>query len=159
MSGPVAHDVFLNFYERWTRQCVKFGRLDPLDPSQIDISEPAGSWSCQLFRSITSDSASFQPQNCQTLNAKKGRLVEASIAQAYVNMIRNAERFVYIENQYFMGSAYAWLSDSSTNCDHIIPAEIAQKVVEKILQGERFVAYIVIPMFPEGDPASAPIQV
>ena len=33
-----------------------------------------------------------------------------------------------------------------------------QKVVEKIRMNERFIAYIVIPMFPEGDPASAPIQ-
>ncbi len=30
--------------------------------------------------------------------------------------------------------------------------------MDKILLGERFCAYIVIPMFPEGDPASAPIQ-
>ena len=80
-------------------------------------------------------------------------------AQAYVQTIRNAENFLYIENQYFMGSAFAWLSENDTNCHHVIPAEIAQKIVEKIYLGERFVAYIVIPMFPEGDPASAPIQV
>ena len=81
------------------------------------------------------------------------------LAQAYVQMIRNADNFIYIENQYFMGSAYAWLSDTDTNCHHIIPAEIAQRIVEKIYAGERFVAYIVIPMFPEGDPTSGPIQV
>ncbi len=33
------------------------------------------------------------------MNSKKGRVVEASIAHAYVQMIRNAERFIYIENQ------------------------------------------------------------
>ena len=44
-------------------------------------------------------------------------------------MIRNAENFIYIENQYFLGSAYAWLSDVETNADHTIPAEIAQKVI------------------------------
>ena len=43
-------------------------------------------------------------------------------------MIRNAENFIYIENQYFLGSAYAWLNDFETNADHPIPAEIAQKV-------------------------------
>jgi len=46
-------------------------------------------------------------------------------------MIRNAENFLYIENQYFLGSAYAWLSDVETNADHTIPAEIAQKVKRK----------------------------
>ena len=88
-----------------------------------------------------------------------GRLVDDSILQAYVQMIRNAENFIYIENQYFMGSAFAWLSESDTNCRHIIPVEIVQKIIDKIQLGQRFVAYIVIPMFPEGDPTSAPIQV
>jgi len=73
-------------------------------------------------------------------------------------MIRNAEDSIYIENQYFMGSAYAWLSENDTNCRHTIPAELVQKIVDKIHLGQRFVAYIVIPMFPEGDPTSAPIQ-
>ena len=31
--------------------------------------------------------------------------------QAYITSIRNAERFIYIENQYFMGSAYQWTKD------------------------------------------------
>ncbi len=33
------------------------------------------------------------------------------------------------------------------------------QIAQKIAANERFVAYIVIPMFPEGDPTSAPIQV
>ena len=74
-------------------------------------------------------------------------------------MIRNAENFIYIENQYFMGSANFWSEDDTTNCKHLIPVEIAQKIIEKIHARQRFVAYIVIPMFPEGDPTSAPIQV
>jgi len=28
-----------------------------------------------------------------------GRMVDSSIAQAYIQMIRNAENFIYIENQ------------------------------------------------------------
>ncbi len=92
------------------------------------------------------------------LNGKKGRLVEASIATAYIQSIRNAENFIYMENQYFLGSAYSWLQDSDNNCNHTIPREITQKVVDKIYQNERFCAYICIPMFPEGNPASAPIQ-
>ena len=40
-----------------------------------------------------------------------------------------------------------------------MPAEIAEKIVEKILAGEEFRAYIVIPLHPEGDPATMPLQV
>ena len=39
-------------------------------------------------------------------------MVEESISRAYVKLIRTAERFIYIENQYFLGSAYAWHTDS-----------------------------------------------
>ena len=41
---------------------------------------------------------------------------------------------------------------------HTIPREIAQRIVEKIEAGKDFKAYIVVPMFPEGDPSSGPIQ-
>ena len=43
---------------------------------------------------------------------KKSTLMEESINRAYVKLIRTAERFIYIENQYFLGSAYAWPTDS-----------------------------------------------
>ena len=38
-------------------------------------------WRCQIFRSITSDSAVFEPEKTKVLNAKKGRLVDASIGE------------------------------------------------------------------------------
>ena len=66
------------------------------------------------------------------MNSKKGRQVDSSIAQAYIQMIRNAVHFIYIENQYFLGSAYAWMMNDDVNCNHTIPSEIAQKICEKI---------------------------
>jgi phospholipase D1/2 len=75
-----------------------------------------------------------------------------------IQQIRNAKNFLYMENQYFLGSAFEWLDDRSTVCHNLIPIEIAYRVVEKINSGEMFTAYIVIPMFPEGDPLSAASQ-
>ena len=92
------------------------------------------------------------------MNSKKGRQVDSSIAQAYIQLIRHAEHFIYIENQYFLGSAYSWLINDDVNCHHTIPSEITQRIVEKIRMNQRFTAYVMIPMFPEGDPASMPIQ-
>ena len=164
VEGPIAHDVFLNFYERWAKQGVSYGQLGFIDTNIVDISapapveDPAREWNCQFFRSITSDSAVFEPNRATHLNSKKGRMVDSSIAQAYIQMIRHAQNFIYIENQYFLGSAYCWKQNDDVNCHHTIPSEIAQKIVDKIYLNERFTAYICIPMFPEGDPASAPIQ-
>lgn len=166
VEGPIAYDIFRNFHERWQQQGTSYGSLDSIDQSKIDVHSPApsslmdphNSWNVQLFRSISSDSAKFSKKESKCLNTKHSQLVESSIQQAYVQMIRNAENFIYIENQYFFGSAFCWLSDNSTKCKHIIPNEIAHKIVTKIRTGERFCAYILIPMFPEGDPASSASQ-
>ena len=48
--------------------------------------------------------------------------------------------------------------DQNTEAQHIIPREIAQRVVESISQKKLFKVYIVIPMFPEGDPSSLSVQ-
>ena len=68
-------------------------------------------------------------QSQMVLTTKNGKIVDQSITQvhnsinlnlkvfvhplwqAYITSIRNAERFIYIENQYFMGSAYQWTKD------------------------------------------------
>ena len=44
-------------------------------------------------------------------------MIEESISRAYVKLIRTAERFIYVENQYFLGSAYAWHTDSEVGPD------------------------------------------
>lgn len=37
-------------------------------------------------------------------------LIDMSIHTAYVKAIRTAQHFIYIENQYFIGSSYNWSS-------------------------------------------------
>lgn len=73
-------------------------------------------------------------------------------AQAYVHHIRRAQHFVYIENQYFLGSCFEWAASKDVGCSHTVCAELTQKICAKIRAGERFTAYVVQPMFPEGDP-------
>jgi len=132
-----------------------------VNPEAVSVlADPGKEWNVQLFRSITSDSAVLDCSKMErlVLTSKKGRVVEQSITQCYIQSIRNAQNFIYIENQYFMGSAFQWLQDSGTLCNHTIPAEIVTKIINKMHAGERFTAYIVIPMWPEGDPTSIPMQ-
>lgn len=44
----------------------------------------------------------------QNLVCGKNVLIDMSIHTAYVKAIRAAQHFVYIENQYFIGSSYNW---------------------------------------------------
>jgi phospholipase D1/2 len=64
VEGIIAYDVFLNFEERWNQQGLKFGDLIKIHEMSVDINapldeDPGRLWNCQLFRSITSDSAVF----------------------------------------------------------------------------------------------------
>ena len=59
--------------------------------------------------------------------------------RAYTEAIRRAKRFIYIENQYFMGSAYGWLDDQDVHCYNVIPMEIAQQICEAIAESRRYV--------------------
>jgi len=167
VEGPIARDVLENFIERWVRQGEGMPPLindvfcSKINPQAVAVLEdPSKEWNVQLFRSITSDSADLKQEGRErlVLTSKKGRLVEQSITQAYIQMIRHAKNFLYIENQYFMGSAFQWLEDYNVLCNHTIPVEIVAKLRTKMAAGERFTAYIVIPMWPEGDPTSAPMQ-
>lgn len=44
----------------------------------------------------------------QNLMCGKNVLIDMSIHTAYVKAIRAAQHFIYIENQYFIGSSYDW---------------------------------------------------
>ncbi|CAL4185607.1 unnamed protein product, partial [Meganyctiphanes norvegica] len=120
--------------------------------------EEGKEWNAQLFRSITSDSATFDFERLEHVPKRKGKYVDDSIHRAYIHHIRRADRFMFFENQYFLGSAYNWEDESTTKAHHLIPQEITQRICEKISAREHIVAYIVIPMHPEGDPASGAVQ-
>jgi phospholipase D1/2 len=75
-----------------------------------------------------------------------------------IHHIRRARHMVYIESQYFLSSAHLWSTDSKAKCGNLIAAELMLKICQKIEAGERFAAYIVVPMWPEGIPESGAVQ-
>ena len=164
--GPSAVDIHDNFADRWWQQNPdEREALYGLNEDEFALDTPAdvpeemgGSWHLQLFRSITSDSAVMSQERLNYLNKKYGRPLEDSIMKQYVNIIRNAKSFVYIENQYFLGSAFAWLADQEILSHHTIPIEIVEKIIRMMEEGNPFHVYITIPMYPEGDPTSTPSQ-
>jgi len=85
-------------------------------------------------------------------------MIDMSVHTAYVNAIRGAQHFIYIENQYFLGSSFNWDSNKDIGANNLIPIEIALKIANKIYANERFSAYIIIPMWPEGNPTGTPTQ-
>ncbi|XP_061341037.1 phospholipase D alpha 1-like [Gastrolobium bilobum] len=176
LEGPVAWDVLYNFEQRWEKQVGKqlLFSIDQLDQMLVHPSEAMTSeednrdaWTVQLFRSIDGGAVSGFPQAPNEvaelgLVSGKDSIIDRSIQDAYVNAIRRAKNFIYIENQYFLGSSYGWKASDIKVEDigalHLIPKELSLKIVSKIEAGQRFCVYIVIPMWPEGIPESASVQ-
>ncbi|CAD5190765.1 unnamed protein product [Musa acuminata subsp. malaccensis] len=135
------------------------------DPSLwVASEEDAGPWHVQvIFRSIDSGSVKGFPKNPQealrkNLVCQKNLIIDKSIHTAYVRAIRSAQHFIYIENQYFLGSSYAWPFYKNSGADNLIPMELALKIAGKIKAKERFAVYVVIPMWPEGVPTTSSVQ-
>ncbi|XP_052133810.1 phospholipase D gamma 1-like [Oryza glaberrima] len=182
IDGPAAYDVLQNFQERWLKASKRHGikklgksyddALLSIEriPDFISINDAIyfsdndpETWHVQVFRSIDSNSAKGFPKDpreatCKNLVCGKNVLIDMSIHTAYVNAIRGAQHFIYIENQYFIGSSFNWDSNKDIGANNLIPIEIALKIANKIKAKERFSAYIVIPMWPEGNPTGAPTQ-
>ncbi|KAA0199526.1 hypothetical protein HAZT_HAZT007200 [Hyalella azteca] len=163
VEGAIALDLFANFEERWSKQGdPDFTTLTgPLRGVQREHSFPnPNNWNVQMFRSINSDSAIFNWQTVigDALTHKKGRAYDNSLHRAYIHQIRRSERFIYVENQYFLGSSHVWLDCRDAKAGNLVPLEITRKIEEKIIKGQQYTAYIVIPMFPEGKPADKVTQ-
>ncbi|KAL6642797.1 hypothetical protein ACP70R_020978 [Stipagrostis hirtigluma subsp. patula] len=182
IDGPAAYDVLQNFQERWLKASKRHGikklkrsyddALLSIEriPDIININDAAyfsdndpETWHVQVFRSIDSNSAKGFPKDPRETIRKnlvcgKNVLIDMSIHTAYVHAIRSAQHFIYIENQYFIGSSFNWDSNKDLGANNLIPIEIALKIANKIRANERFSAYIVIPMWPEGNPTGAATQ-
>ncbi|KAK1693025.1 hypothetical protein QYE76_009722 [Lolium multiflorum] len=174
LEGPVAWDVLYNFEQRWRKQggkdlLVQLRDLadDIIPPSPVVYAEDRETWNVQLFRSIDGGAAFGFPDTPEDaaragLVSGKDQIIDRSIQDAYICAIRRAKNFIYIENQYFLGSSYCWKPDGINPDDvgalHLLPKELSMKVVSKIEAGERFTIYVVVPMWPEGIPASGSVQ-
>ncbi|KAL5577427.1 hypothetical protein UlMin_019126 [Ulmus minor] len=183
IDGPAAYDVLTNFQERWLKASKPHGvsklkkklnddsllRIERI-PDIISIADASctsdndpEAWHVQIFRSIDSNSVKEFPKDPKDATSKslvcgKNVLIDMSIHTAYVKAIRAAQHYIYIENQYFIGSSYNWGAHKDLGANNLIPMEIALKIADKIRANERFAAYIVIPMWPEGNPTGSATQ-
>uniref|UniRef100_I1PH77 Phospholipase D n=1 Tax=Oryza glaberrima TaxID=4538 RepID=I1PH77_ORYGL len=187
IEGPAAFDILTNFEQRWRKATkwkvnlkkvaswhhdtlIKINRMSWIvtpaaDKANAHVCEEKDpeNWHVQVFRSIDSGSVKGFPKivqeaESQNLVCAKNLKIDKSIHSAYVKAIRSAQHFIYIENQYFIGSSFLWSSHKSAGADNLIPVELALKIASKIKANEQFAVYIVLPMWPEGIPTAAPMQ-
>ena len=161
LEGSIARDVLRNFEQRWKKQVshhldVLFdyenhNRFISVDDEDIFPDNHWNSWNVQLFRSIDKYSAIMESSD---------QKIDQSIHTAYIHHIRRAKRFIFIENQYFIGSSQSWLNNEGKNieCNNLIPLELTLRIISAINNDERFCVYILLPLYPEGIPADSAVQ-
>lgn len=124
-----------------------------------------GKWALQVYRSLASehwappkrqpkddaDKAAFASVTWDERKVGKGAKYECSIQHAYRQAIGQAEKFIYIENQYLIGSGPNW-QHPRNDFPNDIPQRIVDKILERHAANKPFHVYIVMPMFPEGAP-------
>ncbi|BFI25228.1 phospholipase D1/2 [Marchantia polymorpha subsp. ruderalis] len=171
IEGEAAWDILYNFEQRWRMQAgdamqdrlvtlVDVADMDPPSPA-VDDDDPEA-WNVQIFRSIDGGAVELpeSPREAAKsgLVTGKNNVLDRSIQDGYVSAIRRAKHSVYIENQYFIGSAYGWDKAADCPAPHLIPMELTRKIVSKIEANERFAVYVVMPMWPEAVPDTATVQ-
>ncbi|KAF8772740.1 hypothetical protein HU200_005443 [Digitaria exilis] len=137
IDGPAAYDVLKNFEERWLKASKRSG-TKKLTKSRNDTLL----WIEKIpdIAAIDDDvySNDNDPERWMFKSVcGENVLIDMSVHTAYVNAIRV---------QYIAGA------------NNLIPIEIALKIANKIYANERFSAFIIIPMWPEGNPSGTPTQ-
>eukprot|EP01055_Gregarina_sp_Pseudo9_P004304 Gregarina_sp_Pseudo_9__4303@NODE_445_length_2815_cov_13_445245_g421_i0_p1_GENE_NODE_445_length_2815_cov_13_445245_g421_i0NODE_445_length_2815_cov_13_445245_g421_i0_p1_ORF_typecomplete_len840_score228_15PLDc_2/PF13091_6/1_9PLDc_2/PF13091_6/2_1e18PLDc/PF00614_22/1_4e07PLDc/PF00614_22/1_9e06PLD_C/PF12357_8/4_6e14C2/PF00168_30/1_6e08_NODE_445_length_2815_cov_13_445245_g421_i01692688 len=169
--GPAAWDVFQTYTERLAKQGPDVGskmktHVDALlkegwlreSKSVLIHPDNSQAWDVQVFRSLDTESAIFDNKKWIKRYSSKKVMVDRSIAGAYLYLIDRAQRYIYIENQYFLGSAQYWDDRSDTPAWHLIPYELVRRICRAIHEKKRFCVYVLTPLYPEGVPSSMSVQ-
>ncbi|KAL1922133.1 uncharacterized protein VTP21DRAFT_10775 [Calcarisporiella thermophila] len=140
--GQPARDIARHFIQRWNylrrQRAIKhwapylLPRSD-FSPSDLKRLGLVGSCEVQILRSVS-------PWSIGSLSH-----VEHSIQNAYVACIESAERFIYIENQFFITSTLV----GNTVIENQIGMALVRRIRRAHQERKRFRVVVVLPLIPD----------
>ncbi|GFR10586.1 phospholipase D1 [Trichonephila clavata] len=145
VQGAIARDVARHFIQRWNftkfEKAKYYDRYPWLIPKSyegcesvprlnLSFSKKLFCANCQILRSVSTWSAGM-------------KTMEHSIHTAYLDVIRNAKHYIYIENQFF-------ISQSAGHRDVLngIGEALYQRILLAHKNKETFRVYVVMPLLP-----------
>jgi phospholipase D1/2 len=134
VTGKGARDVSKNFIQRWNLaiRTTSFPPLLPKSepiPEDLDYLTPYKNCDVQLLRSAAKWSFGLD-------------IPERSIYESYIELIENAEHYIYIENQYFISST----SDSTVNPTNRVAVALLRRLRKAIQKKEDFKVVMILPL-------------
>ncbi|KAH8680863.1 putative phospholipase D [Xylariales sp. PMI_506] len=141
LDGPIVKNLVDHFVDRWNYIFgEKYIAQDPEKYAKLSIGSSLGQreygydrpepTAIQLCRSCTHWSA--------------GHPTEHSIQNAYIDAIRNAQHFVYIENQFFITAT----GDDQHPVENQIGAAIVERILRAHNEGQFFRVIVLMPAVP-----------
>ncbi|OTF74092.1 phospholipase D1-like protein [Euroglyphus maynei] len=155
--GDAARDVARHFIERWNHtkfSKAKFKERYPwLIPKtyQKHLMITTNDYGLQMDQ-IPAYLTRVHRVNCQTLRSVSSwsigtRQTEASIVDAYIEVINQAEHYIYIENQFFISQTKTHLENTDLVKNRIAEA-LYRRILRAFRNGHTFRVFILIPLLP-----------
>ncbi|KAJ4831211.1 Phospholipase D, partial [Turnera subulata] len=149
LEGAIAWDVLLNFEQRWRRQGKEdlLLQLEELDgiimpASSVVSPEDHETWRVRLVHWTGLDWTGRDWTGLDSTGQLCCPMMLISMPFGEQKTSSTLKTSTFLE----------------VVALHLIPKELSLKIVSKIKAGERFMDYIVIPMWPEGIPESGSVQ-
>ncbi|XP_043512604.1 phospholipase D2 isoform X3 [Frieseomelitta varia] len=147
VQGATARDIARHFIQRWNAIKMEKAKLNSCYPFLL----PKSYHNCNNFIPFI-ERSSIHNVNCQVLRSVSSwsagfldsETVEQSIQEAYIEAISKAERYIYIENQFFITLASMQRS--------VVKNRIGETLLKRILrahkEGAVFRVFVIMPLLP-----------
>ncbi|KAI9729564.1 MAG: hypothetical protein M1834_006760 [Cirrosporium novae-zelandiae] len=143
ISGPVVNDLKKHFVDRWNFIFnEKYDHKNDRDYQHLTVTGNSGQ-SRERGGSSQGGAVCQLTRSCAKWSHGIG--IEHSIANAYIEVIKNSKHFVYIENQFFIT---ATSDDMKKPIKNMIGAAIVERIVRAARNGEKYKMIINIPAVP-----------
>lgn len=160
--GAISDDHIQAVYNKARDVYTSLGETPYSGPTAPEMVENAEPFNVQVVRSLYQVNWRQDPPRPDAFGKflawkDPDKTYEASILQAYMDTIQRAEEFIYIESQYLIGAGKYWNASQPAIVNEL-PKALVEKIIAKHSANQEFHVYIVLPMFPEGKPASSSMQ-
>jgi len=148
IKGPAVEDIVNNFVERWNRY------------SPSATASPGGKFRAATYEKVIeksktsySSSGNHQVQIVRSISsAAGGSRTEKGPNEAYVRMIKSAQHYIYIENQFFISDCPANKKFVHNEIASVVAQRISRAIWDEHQTGSQvpFRVILMLPAHPEG---------
>ncbi|XP_076235728.1 phospholipase D [Calliopsis andreniformis] len=147
VQGASARDVARHFIQRWNAIKMEKAKLNTCYPFLL----PKSYKDCKSYAPFV-DSSAIHNVDCQVLRSVSSwsagfldpQTLEQSIQEAYINAISKAERYIYIENQFFITLA----SMERSAVKNRIGETLLKRILRAHREGAVFRVFVIMPLLP-----------